>query len=406
MSIDFKTHSADMTCVSSMEGVQSRSGIEADRQSGQEVLKICVWTPIPNHYQRAFVMALSEQCDLRVIYFARVSPARIALGWDSQPSLSENEFSCSTLDEALRCIPDWKNRFHVVPGYGGSFQRDLARHLSAHGIPWVDWSESSSPGFRWYARLPVKLWWTRMVSRFAIGSLAIGSQAEDDFARRGIKRSNIAYLPYVCAVSDESVEPDTDTLQLKAGRQAFLFLGMLTQRKGIDILLRAAQRVLPKFPDWVLMLVGNDTKDRRYGRMAERLGMASQVIFLGPVHPSRIRRIVASANVLVLPSRYDGWGLAINEGVAGGLAIIASHRCGAARHLVIPGHNGFRVKGGSESELATALAYYTASPDLARQHGIASRLLAHDISPDLNARRMLSAISFWMAARRNEVAGR
>lgn len=388
------------------ECIEQRSGSEADQAAGQQALKLCLWTPIPNHYQRAFVMALRKQCDLRVIYFARVSPARIALGWDSRPSLSDNEFSCSTLDEALRFVPDWKKRFHVVPGYGASFQRDLARHLRAHRIPWVDWSESSSPGFRWYARLPVKLWWTRMVSRSAIGSFAIGSQAEDDFARRGIKRSKIAYLPYVCSVSDEPIEPDSDTLRLRAGRQVFLFLGMLTQRKGIDILLRAAQRVLPKFPDWVLMLVGNDTKDRRYGRMAESLGMASQVIFRGSVHPNRIRSIVASANVLVLPSRYDGWGLAINEGVAGGLAIIASHRCGAARHLVIPGHNGFRVKGGSESELATALAYYTASPDLARQHGIASRLLAHDISPDLNAGRMLSAISFWMAARRNEAEGR
>ena len=165
------------------------------------------------------------------------------------------------------------------------------------------------------------------------------------------------------------------------------------------MLLRAARRVLPAKPDWVLVLVGNDTKNCRYQKMATKLGIASQVVFRGPVSPSRISAVVASADVLVLPSRYDGWGLAINEGAAGGLAIIASNKCGAARHLVIPGYNGFRVRACSVSELAEALQYYTASPGLSTQHGTASRVLARDIAPDLNASRIVSTISTWMAAR-------
>ncbi len=380
------------------EQIASRSAVE-QFEARRQAPKLCLWTPHPNHYQREFVAALDKKCDLRTVYFAQLLPKRIALGWDNQPQLTDREFRCSSLDEALQAVPDWRNRIHIVPGYGAPFQRDLARHLSAHGIPWADWSESSSPGFKWYARLPVKLWWTRMVSRYAIGSFAIGSQAEDDFVRRGISRSSVAYVPYVTAVWDKPAEPDPETSGLIAGRRAFLFLGLLIQRKGIDILLKAARRVLPNSPDWVLMLVGNDTKDRKYGRMAERLGITGQVLFRGSVKPEKIRGIVASAEVLVLPSRYDGWGLAISEGVAGGLGVIASDRCGAARHLVIPGHNGFRVKAGSESELASAMTYYTASPDLARRHGMASRSLAHDVSPDLNADRMLSAISTWMAAR-------
>lgn len=375
--------------------------VASDFVSDHPALKLCLWTPHPNHYQREFVRALDQKCDLRAVYFAQFLAKRVALGWDTQPQLMEREFRCSTLDEALRAVPDWKDRIHIVPGYGGPFQRDLARHLSAHCIPWADWAESSSPGFKWYARLPVKLWWTRMVSRYAIGSFAIGSQAEDDFARRGISRSRIAYVPYVTAVSDQPAEPDPETSRLIGGRRAFLFLGLLIQRKGIDVLLKAARRVLPGSPDWVLVLVGNDTKDRKYARMAERFGLTSEVIFRGPVNPARIHNIVAGADVLVLPSRYDGWGLAISEGVAGGLGVIASDRCGAARHLVVPGYNGFRVKAGSVSDLATAMTYYTASPDLAHRQKMASRSLARDVSPDLNAERMLFAISTWMAAKKN-----
>ncbi len=145
-------------------------------------MKICLWTSIPSHYQQAFVSALARQSDLKVVYFGHVPPERVALGWDAEPKLSSIESCCSTLENALQAVPDWRDRTHIVPGYGGPFQRQLARHLSRYDIPWADWAESSTPGWHWLARLPVKLWWTRLVSTAAIGSFAIGSQAEDDFA--------------------------------------------------------------------------------------------------------------------------------------------------------------------------------------------------------------------------------
>jgi len=360
--------------------------------------KICIWTRLPNHYQRAFMGALGKLCDLRTVYFAKAIAHRIALGWDDPDStpLSDQELRCTSLEAAFEAIPDWNTRIHIIPGYASSFERTLARRLTALSIPWADWCESSTPGYKWYGRLPVKVWWTRMLAKGALGSFAIGAQAEDDFVRRGIPRSKISYLPYVSAPFDPSVEPDAAITSFKAGRRSFLFSGRLIQRKGVDVLLRAAAPVLRDAPNWTLILVGNDTPDSRYKKLAQTLNLSAQTFFRGPVNPNQIGSIIASADVAVLPSRYDGWGVVVNEAVIGGLAVIASDRCGASRELIIPGFNGFRVKAGDPSDLEVALRRYTESDDLSRQHGEASRYVAWDIDPDLNARRMLNSLSVWM----------
>jgi glycosyltransferase involved in cell wall biosynthesis len=242
----------------------------------------------------------------------------------------------------------------------------------------------------------VKLWWTHLLAKGAIGSFAIGLQAEDDFVRRGIHRSRISQLPYVTASFDPLVEPDAAMQSFKAGRRSFLFLGALSHRKGVDVLLRAAAPVLRSAPGWTLILVGNDTTNARFRKLAETLNLPSQVFFRGPVNPNLLGGIVAAADVVVLPSRYDGWGIVVNEALNGGRAVIATDKCGAGRDLIIPGYNGFRVKAGDRSDLELALGRYTRSTDLHLQHGEASRRLAWNVDPDLNARRMLLSLWVWL----------
>ncbi len=361
-------------------------------------MKLLFWTIMPNHYQRVFVKALSELCDLQVIYFQGVSPERQALGWAAAPALMNNERICASIGDALRPISDWKDRVHLVPDYGTVFQRSLARHLVRHSVSWVQWSESSSPGIRWWLRLPHKLWWTRLVNNHALGSFSIGNRAERDFARRGIYRSRTAFLPYM-SESPMPAVPDLPVTEFIRGRKAFLFLGSLCRRKGIDLLLRAAARVLLDAPDWVLVLVGNERLNGRYQRLAAQLNLTGRVLFRGPVAPSELPAVISACRVLILPSRYDGWGVAINEGLLGGLALLVSHMCGAGEHLVVPGRNGFRFEAGDQRQLAEVMTLYTRNPGLAEEHGAASKSLASLIDPKVNARVILSTIDCWRVAR-------
>ena len=66
-------------------------------------------------------------------------------------------------------------------------------------------------------------------------------------------------------------------------------------------------------------------------------------------------RLYAMADVFVLPSADEPWGLVINEAMGSGLPIVASERVGAAADLIRPGYNGFRFPPGDRAALAQAL---------------------------------------------------
>jgi glycosyltransferase involved in cell wall biosynthesis len=101
--------------------------------------------------------------------------------------------------------------------------------------------------------------------------------------------------------------------------------------------------------------------------------------------------------VLVLPSRFDGWGVVLNEGASMGLALISTGHCGAAYHLIQPGENGIRVNAGSVESLAAAMAAYTRNPELAAKHGRESVRISREYSPERNAKRFVAALETWQA---------
>ncbi len=64
----------------------------------------------------------------------------------------------------------------------------------------------------------------------------------------------------------------------------------------------------------------------------------------------------AAADVFVLPSTFEPWGLVVNEAMAAGLPVIASAAVGCADDLIVDGETGVLIEAGSSSELATSMA--------------------------------------------------
>jgi glycosyltransferase involved in cell wall biosynthesis len=81
----------------------------------------------------------------------------------------------------------------------------------------------------------------------------------------------------------------------------------------------------------------------------------TEVHLLGFRNQAELPRLYAMADVFVLPSEDEPWGLVINEAMSSGLPIVASERVGAAADLIQPGSNGFRFPPGDIPALAQAL---------------------------------------------------
>lgn len=364
--------------------------------------KYLVWTVVPNHYQGAFFDGLrTEGVDLQVCYYEQVSKDRLQLGWDNCSKLPEGEQFVPKTIEALDCVADWRERVHVVPGCGDPFLRRLACRLSREKVAWVHWSEPSQPGLRRVAGWPLKRWYGGLINRHALGALGIGQRAVDDIATWGVRCEKQALVPYSSLRYDAEAQKDAQIDRFCTGRHpVFLFLGVLYHRKGVDILLRAFA-TLQRHPssEPAMVLVGNDRSGGEYARLAESLGIAERVLFRGAIPPPELGNALQCGDVLCLPSRFDGWGVVLNEAASMGLALIASEAVGAARHLIDPGQNGFRTATSNVESLSTAMQSYVNNPELALRHGARSLRLFRDYTPHRNAQRFLGAMESFQAMR-------
>jgi glycosyltransferase involved in cell wall biosynthesis len=265
----------------------------------------------------------------------------------------------------------------------------LAWFLSRRGVPWLHWSEHSQPSRRSNVTFAIKRFYGQLVRRHALGALAIGELARREFIRWGIPADRIRFLPYAVDGIDTLPAEEAD---LPASLR-FLFLGSLCPRKGIDILLRAMRRVLSVHSQARLELVGHSVLPGKYERDAERLEISHAVQFTRPVSSNRIGSVLCRCDVLILPSRHDGWGVVLNEAASAGRAIIATDACGSAYHLVRPGVNGFRVPAGDADALAEAMSAYCEDAGLSVRHGNESLRIFEEFTPDRNAERFETNLS-------------
>ena len=352
-------------------------------------IRLLVWSSIPTHHQSGFLTALRRRhIDLVVHYYRHLDANRLSLGWADPGKLPPGERYVPESLRAVACCPDWRDRIHIVPGYGCLFLMRLAWFLSGKGIPWLHWSEHSRPSRRSNVTFAVKRIYGQLVRRHALGALAIGELARQEFIRWGIPGERIRFLPYAV----DSIEvPDTPDEE-PAVSARFLFLGTLYPTKGVDVLLRAMRELLGAHPQARLELVGNDLSGGNYERDAERLEISHAVQFSTAVESRRVGSVLKRCDVLLLPSRHDGWGVVLNEAASAGRAIIASEACGAAHHLVRPGINGFRVPPGDAAALAQAMSAYCLEPGLAVRHGNESLRIFEEFTPERNAERFELAL--------------
>ena len=361
--------------------------------------KLLIWTNMPNHYQRGLFDALrSAGVDLQVGYCDSVPENRRAMGWSAGADLPHGERFVPPSLDSIATFSDWRERTHFVPGYSTRFSIALARRLSGENVRWVHWSERAHAGLQWGATYPLKRAYAELVNRYALGAFGIGAKALDDFHRWGIRREKLALFPYSPAGIPAEGPTDEACRAFRGDGKAFLFLGGLDRRKGVDVLLDAfAKATKGAESRWSLLLVGNDRSRGAYERRASELGVASRVLFRRAMPPAELPSALRAAAVLVLPSRFDGWGVTLNEGASAGLALIGSDACGASDHLISPGENGFVVEAGNVRSLARAMQAYVTDAGLAARHGSASRELFQLYTPKRSVERMLEVLHSWTA---------
>lgn len=177
--------------------------------------------------------------------------------------------------------------------------------------------------------------------------LSIGTRNRDFYQARGVEPERIGAMPYCvdnayfnARAEATDIEGLRHELGLEADRPVILYASKLIARKYGDDLLEAYAR-LPAPRPYLLFVGDGELREPLEHRVAgQGLG---DVRFLGFRNQSELPAFYALADIFVLPSVNETWGLVVNEAMNAGCAIVVSDQVGSGADLVRNGDNGFVV---------------------------------------------------------------
>ncbi len=343
-------------------------------------------TIVPSPYQRDLFAALAarDDVDLSVHYMEAASPDS---PWPEAP--------LRTFERIMPgfWVPFRGARFHFnwsLPTLQAadvvvlsSFTSWTAQWLMRSGLRanrWLFWGErlrKQPDGWREIAQ-------SKLTAPFAgaAGIVGVGRAAEDDYAQRFPGTRHFC-VPYHCDLTEFLAVPRDREPSIPI---TFIFCGQMIRRKGVDLLLIAFDRLVAQGLDVMLLLVGREA-DLPEFLAAVSPAARERIRYEGFQPPERLAEYFARADIFVLPSRYDGWGVVVNQALGAGMPVISSDAVGAGMDLVDDGVNGLKFAAGELNALQQCMEYLATCPDRVRQWGDVSRQRALTLSPEAGAEK-------------------
>lgn len=119
----------------------------------------------------------------------------------------------------------------------------------------------------------------------------------------------------------------------KAGKKIVLFVGRITLQKGPDYFLRAAQRVSAYMPNAIFVMAGSGDMERSIIQQAASYGISDRMIFAGFLRGEELNSVYQAADVMVMPSVSEPFGITALESLANATPVIISKQSGASEVL-------------------------------------------------------------------------
>jgi glycosyltransferase involved in cell wall biosynthesis len=358
-------------------------------------MRVGVFSTHPIQYQVPLWRALNADntIDLTVFYFsdqgvsASIDPGfGEVVVWDipllegytsffhsKKPIDKINSFRIENPNQTLE-----EHKFDIVllHGYTHRFARQLIRLKSKYGYKVILRGEFTEmprrkAGLRSIARRIYLSWFYRHVDHFC----PIGEDAKDHLLRYGVEQSKTTVAPY--SVDDVLISRSLGKYERASSRKAlgipesdvvFLFSGKMIHRKQPLLLGEAFLSLSKRYENFTTVFLGSG---EQYQALCEQLEPRLGQRFIAPgfVNQSDLGLYFTAADVFVLPSTYDTWGLVVNEAMHYGLPCVVSDKVGSRLDLVSPGETGEIFRFDCLKELENALQRFMEAPGKARSMG-------------------------------------
>jgi len=311
---------------------------------------ITVVTNQTSPYQVEFMDAVAREneFDLRVIYLYSQRPGR---QW-TPPAITHSHRILDGQPARLEEARSWilESDLVVIGYYQDPYAAELLRERVKSEQAWCFWGERMGVTRMAWAGALYRRWKLRGLHRSRAAIWGIGEFALERYRREFGSRRVYCNVPYFSNLS-RFLSP---TPRVFSGdERRILYSGSLIERKGVDVLAQAFRKVSRQCNNLRLTFLGEGPLKANLERDLKEC--ADRVSFAGFKDWSELPVFYHQAHILCVPSRHDGWGLVVPEGLASGLPVIGTTRTGAALELIKPNYNGWLVEAGNVQQMADAL---------------------------------------------------
>lgn len=311
--------------------------------------KVLFITNIPAPYRVDFFNELGKYVDLTVLFEAKTTKAA-AFNYNIDKNLNFHAVFLSGGDIRERTV-DWKilhflkkGRYDrvVVTNYGYATEAVAIFALKARKIPY----EMELDGGTIRRENPISRKMKQILIRGAERYWSTGERTDRFFEQFGVPKEKIVRYPFSSIFEREIVENPPSEAQKAEEKRALgmpyrrivLSVGRPLHLKGFDLLIRAAAN-LPE--DTGIYIVGGEPK-QEWLDLAESVGF-DRLHFVPFCNKCDISRYYRAADVFVLATRGDVWGLVVNEAMANGLPVITTEGCVAGCEMIRDGVSGYLI---------------------------------------------------------------
>lgn len=325
-------------------------------------MKVLYISNIPTPYRNEYYNELGKKVELTVLYEAKgASDQGIRFNWDitqvenyTAIFLKDGDIEEQKVNTQIFKYISKKYDYIFVTNYSYLTEMAALIYLKLFRIPYV--MEIDGGVIRNENVLK------RLLKRFLISkaSAYFSPSAETDkfLLHYGANKNRINRHPFTSLHKSQILEKlpskeEKTTIRRKlgiVGDNVILGVGQLIYRKGWDVLLNIAKDI-----DGNVYILGDGELRKQY----EQIILDKQItnVHLMGFQSNEVTSLYyMAADVFVLPTREDIWGLVINEAMAYGLPVITTDKCNAGLELIKNGQNGFIIPCNSEDELAKAIS--------------------------------------------------
>lgn len=324
-------------------------------------MKVLFTTNTPASYRVDFFNELGKMCDLTVLFETQHDKSRdkkwASNNYKNFRAIFLKGIQKGEADAVCFDILKYLNRTYdaiIIGAYHTPTARIAIEYMKMKRIPFII---SSDGGFV-KEENKLKYWIKKHYISAADGWLSTGKATTEYLCHYGARKSDVELYPFtsVCAnrVLREPVPvEEKSTLRSLLGmseKQIYISVGQFIYRKGFDLLLNAAKEMDRSMGVYIV----GGTPTQEYLELVNRYGLTN-VHFVGFMGKEELARYYKAADVFVLPTREDIWGLVVNEAMGYGLPVITTDRCVAGLEMVNNGQNGFIVPVDTVKELKDAM---------------------------------------------------